>query len=521
MGQRTFVREATGLVRSFGWLDALIINIAVTGPTYFGIASQIGFIAPGEPGADFTVSAMIGGLFMLPLGIVYYFFSTSMPRSGGDYVWMGRTITPVVGTVGGWAMWLSFLALLSAGTTTWAAVCVPVFFATLGYAWSIPSFVNFAGSFPTQTNIFLGALFCVFLGVLISSFGPKLYSRVMIALAGIIMLGTFVYIGIVATTSQATFAAAVDHYGGVDATYSGIIGLAQSGGWSYTPINLSATLLSIPFGVLLFNGFNYSAVASGEMKNVKKSMLYGILGGLALIFIVDTVGLYLTMNMVGYQFNQAAFALFGAGKWPFAAPPWIALFVPMVIQNPALVLFIQLGWILFFIWWSAALLLSATRYVFAFSFDRLIPSVFADVSHRFRTPLKAMGLNVVLGAVFIGLTSFTTYVGQLLNVTTLWSIVWIIVGIAAILFPFRRKDLAANLPGGKLLSVFGAATVVAFSITLYYAVTTPAIGPSTIASDVILAVLFGSGLVVYLVAYYYQKGKGLNLGLIGKEIPPE
>jgi hypothetical protein len=62
---------------------------------------------------------------------------------------------------------------------------------------------------------------------------------------------------------------------------------------------------------------------------------------------------------------------------------------------------------------------------------------------------------------------------------------------------------------------------VAFSITLYYAVTTPAIGPSTIASDVILVVLFGSGLVVYLVAYYYQKGKGLNLGLIGKEIPPE
>jgi amino acid transporter len=499
----------------------LIINIAVTGPTYFGIASQIGFIAPGEPGADFTISAMIGGLFMVPLGIVYFLFSTRMPRSGGDYIWMGRTLNPVLGTIGGWGMWLSFLALLSAGTTTWAAVCVPVFFATLGYAWNIPSFVSFAASFPTPTNIFLGAMLCVLLGVLITSFGAQIYSRVMIVLAAIIMLGTFVYLGIVATTSQSAFAAAVSNYGGVNVTYNGIIALAQQSGWSYTPVNLSATLLSIPFGVLLFNGFNYSAVASGEMRDVRKSMLYGILGGLLLIYIVDSLGLYWTMNVVGYQFNQAAFALFANGKWPFAAPPWVALFIPMVIQNGAVLFFVQLGWILFFIWWAAALLLAASRYVFAFSFDRILPSAFADVNERFRSPLKAMGLNVILGAIFVYLTSFTTYVGQLLNVTSLWAIVWVLVGIAAIVFPYRRKDLAGGMPGGKWLSFFGVLTVIAFSITFYYAATTPSIGPSTIASDVLLTVLFGSGLLVYAIAYFYHKSHGIDLGLIGRQIPLE
>ena len=53
-------------------VDALIVSLSVTGPTYFGIASQIGYIAPNEPGADFTTSALIGVLFMVPLGVMSY-----------------------------------------------------------------------------------------------------------------------------------------------------------------------------------------------------------------------------------------------------------------------------------------------------------------------------------------------------------------------------------------------------------------------------------------------------------------
>lgn len=60
-----FMRDATGLARSFTWYDALIVSLAVTGPTYFGIAPQIGYIAPSEPGADFTISAVIDVLLMV------------------------------------------------------------------------------------------------------------------------------------------------------------------------------------------------------------------------------------------------------------------------------------------------------------------------------------------------------------------------------------------------------------------------------------------------------------------------
>ena len=144
------MRDATGLVRSFTWYDALIVSLSVTGPTYFGIASQIGYVAPNEAGADFTLSAIIGVLFMIPLGVMYYIFSTSMPRSGGDYVWMGRSLHPSVGFIAGWAMWLSFIALMAGGASTWGAVVIPDFALTMGYTWHNPGLITWAAGFANQ-----------------------------------------------------------------------------------------------------------------------------------------------------------------------------------------------------------------------------------------------------------------------------------------------------------------------------------------------------------------------------------
>jgi amino acid transporter len=195
--------------------------------------------------------------------------------------------------------------------------------------------------------------------------------------------------------------------------------------------------------------------------------------------------------------------------------------VPAVIQNPALLFYIQLGFLLFFIWWTAAVVLAATRYVFAFSFDRLLPSIFADVSQRFHYPVKAVILNVVIGAIFLYIATYTSYLSQTLNTTTIWAMIWVLVGITAIVLPFKRKDLAAYLPGGKLISVFGVLTVIAFSLTFYYAVTTPAIGPSTPQADLILGVIFGIAFVIYAISYFRNKARGIDLSLLGKEIPPE
>jgi amino acid transporter len=290
----------------------------------------------------------------------------------------------------------------------------------------------------------------------------------------------------------------------------------------FVPVNSTATFLAIPFGVLLFNGFNYSVYISGEVRNVKYGMLWGVLIALLICGILDVTGLYFVVQAEGYPFVQAAFGLFGAGKFSLGVSPWSPLFIPAVLGNPYLSSFVEIGFLLFNFWWAAGLAICIARYVFAFSFDRVLPTVFADIDERLHVPLKAVGLTFVIAVILSYIAIYTTYIGQLLNVVTIWTIVWILVGISAIVLPFWKKELASGLPGGKwLLPVFGVLTVIGMGATFYWSISVPAIGPSTVGSDILLVVIFGSALVIYLARYFYFKGKGLDLIKGQMQIPPE
>jgi len=518
----TFLRDATGLVRTFSWYDALILSLAVTGPTIFGISSQIGYVAPNGPGADFVLSAVVGLAFMVPLGIVYYIFSSRMPRSGGDYIWLGRTIHPLVGFVAGWAMFISFISLLASASVTEPAVVIPDVAVAWGYTWNNPGLVNWGLGFAnSQTNLFLGTLLVVLIAVVIISLGPKIYSKIMIVLAAIIFLATAIFIAAYAGASNASFAAGIGTMTNGNVTYNGIIQQAQAAGITFTPVNTAATLLAIPFGVLLFNGFNYSVYVSGEVKNARRGMLWGVLIALLICGVIDCIGLYFVVNSESYQFVQAAFGLAGQGKFPLPSP-WSPLFVPAILGNQYLSTFVDFGFLLFNFWWAAGLAMATSRYVFAFSFDRILPTMFADINDRLHIPLKGTVLSFAIAVILAYIAVFTTYIGQLLNVVTIWTIVWVLIGIAAIMFPFVKKEMAMDLPGGRwLLPVFGLLTIIGMGTTFYWSITNPAIGPSTPSSAALLVVIFLVAVVIYGARYYYYKGKGVDISAVLKEIPPE
>ena len=521
--QKIFLRDATGLVRSFTWYDATILSLAVTGPTLFGISSQIGYVAPNGPGADFTLSAIIGFLFMIPLAVTYYIFSVQMPRSGGDYVWLGRTLHPILGFVGGWAMFISFIALLASASVTEPAVVMPDVGVALGYIWNNPGLISWGQNFASSTtNLFAGTLLTIIIGIVIAACTPRVYSRIMLVLAGIIFLASFIFIGAFATTTSASFASGLSSLTGGNVTVSGVVSQAAQAGMPFVPVNQTATFLAVPFGVLLFNGFNYSVYISGEVRNVKNGMLWGVLVALLICGILDVTGLYFVTSAESYPFMQAVFGLFGAGKFSLGVSPWSPLFIPAILSNPYLSSFVEIGFLLFNFWWAAGLAICISRYVFAFSFDRVLPTVFADINDRLHVPLKAIGLTFVISVILTYIAIYTTYIGQLLNVTTIWAIVWILVGISAIVLPFWKKDFATGLIGGRwLLPIFGVLTIIGMGTTFYWSVTNPAIGPSTPGSTLLLVVIFGSAVVIYLARYFYFKGKGLDLIKGQMEIPPE
>jgi amino acid transporter len=509
------------LVREFSWLDGLIVSWASSTPCLLLIALQIILVASAYPGADIGLSTFLGFVFWIPLAIIYYLLARSMPRTGGDYVWSSRLIHPIVGFVAAWSIWIALAGVT--GIISWlqAAVIVPLSSATLGYAFGNPYLVSLSSLFSEPSYVVVIGLVNIIAASAINAFGPRVYSRTMIALSILVFLSTAISIVVLATASHSDFVNALNGYGGENITYDGIISQATASGWSLVPLAFAPTLFSTPLAVMMFAGSGNPAIASGEIRNPRRSMLLGIVLALFLAFAVNFVGIELSANLLGYEFIQASLAV----SWPLAAAPWMPLFVTMLLGNGVLIVLVIVGFLVTLTWSAAAILLVATRYVFAFSFDRAFPTGLADVHPRFHSPLKATLVNATVGFIFLLLATYTSFVGLYLNNAAIYCIMYAVGSAAAAVLPFRNREIAKTLPGSNwrvpLVTIIGSVSFVLMVLSFYFAITTPAVGPSTVQANVILATIYVIGLIVYGARYFQLKKQGFDLGLVYKEIPPE
>src|SRR5215211_5005414 len=88
-----FARKATGLVRGWAVRDAFIyINLVTLG---FFIFSYAVFI----PDGSLMWAVLLSGGYLLMQAVTYASLVAAMPRAGGDYVWISRTLGGGIGFV--------------------------------------------------------------------------------------------------------------------------------------------------------------------------------------------------------------------------------------------------------------------------------------------------------------------------------------------------------------------------------------------------------------------------------------
>jgi len=91
---RLFVRNSTGLVRSASAVDATIFNAVISAPIGSTLAWSIFFTLVAFPGADPVGVLIIAAIINIPVLIMFALLGASMPRVGGDYVWVSRILNP-------------------------------------------------------------------------------------------------------------------------------------------------------------------------------------------------------------------------------------------------------------------------------------------------------------------------------------------------------------------------------------------------------------------------------------------
>ena len=165
-----FARKSSGLIREFGAFDTLSFN--VIGYALGLVLAITPFFAGALfPGANIFVIIILGTIFALFNGLVYSLLAGAMPRSGGEYVYIGRILHPSLGFMASWGFtWSQYLGI--GIYTQWTVnYGLAVSFATLGHALGNQALLN-AGVYIKEP------LPCFILGTLL------LVSVVIVQLAG-------------------------------------------------------------------------------------------------------------------------------------------------------------------------------------------------------------------------------------------------------------------------------------------------------------------------------------------------
>jgi amino acid transporter len=529
-----FLRKSSGLVREFGGRDVFVFN--TIGYALGLVLAIVPLLMAGAvPRANVLLTVALGTVLTVANALVYGYLSACMPRSGGEYVYLGRVVHPAAGFTASWGFTWSQLLGLGLYASFTVNFGIAVSFLTLGNvidsSWLTTAGTNVGHEWPT---FLIGtAMIIAVLGVL--AMGPRVVRRVLNWLFVPAIIGSFVTLFVLLTTSKGEFVSKFNTFMAAHAhgqTYQGIMDSAHKAGYAHQASTLSALLLAIPIGYYIYIGFTYSTYIGGEVKEPARTQPRMIVATLAFAAVMYLICLWRFYDIVGRDFINSAVYLNNNTDAGSGLPtdPVLNLFTGIMTGSTILNILMALS---FFLWNFMLLFVIAmvcTRNLFAWSVDRVLPDAVTKVDRRFHAPWVATLIIIVAAEILLALFVFTTIFQNVSNYIVLFSIAFWMASWAAILLPYRRPEIFNTAPdyvqrrvgGVPVITLLGVANLVLFSMVLYSAFKLPAFSGPTGSGAVLFVIgIYLAGVVIYFAAKAIQRRRGIDLDLLYREIPPE
>jgi amino acid transporter len=541
--QTVFLRDSSGLVKSIGKWGAILFGVHCISLSSSGFI-PFSWVASNWPGAD------IAGLLIVSMGVslihgyTFAAIGASIPRSGADYILASRFLNPIVAFVGSWTL-VIFSGVVVGGLLAFIPKsAIPALLQPMAIIFKNPSYSAIAiyASTPGGTVIIgTGALLITFALMLLPT-------RIILKTLSIgLILGVIAWLIIYFSlwsgsgpdafkNAWNTFVGPTSSFGSYDARLS----LAQRAGMTTQHGPYIMTLAGLIMGFWIFYGYYIPTFFAGEVRKANSGWTL-VTASWASIIIAGSIfiiGALLLERLVpqqwiaaeGYIANNPEAVTAAAGK-PVPGFPWITFYAAILKPNIYLVGFVAFAWIFTLINLAQTYFFYASRIIFAWSFDRIIPKRFAHVSAKTNSPVYSILAIAVLAEIGLIDAAYSGPLNTQLTFAFFAVITQIVSVIAIIIFPFKARREFNVLPGFvryKIAHKIPVITVVS-SVTLIYLVWMivasflyPAVGiasPSRTLS--LLFILIVSGLVVFLCAKWYRnKYDKIDISKIYQRVPP-
>ena len=291
-------------------------------------------IAYGFAGPAMIISYFIAGILVIPTVMSKAELVTAMPKCGGDYFYITRSMGFAAGTIAGFASWFS-LALKSA-------------FALLGMG-IFALLINPAFTMMDIKLIAVG-LCLVFMFINLIGIKEAGITQILLVFFLLVILVTYIVRGFVSIHP--------DQY----------TPFAPHGWW---PVLSTAGLVFISFG-----GLTKVASVAEEIRNPKFVVPVGMILAYVTVFILYLGVIFITVGVLPHSLLKDSLTPISEGARFFWGTTGIII--------------TAIAAVLAFVSTANAGIMSASRYPLAMSRDHILPTVVRKVNKRFKTPHAAI-----------------------------------------------------------------------------------------------------------------------------------
>lgn len=523
---RAFERQATGLVRDAGWWDVLVYNM-----NFISIGLMAAFLfnttIPFYPGVNVYLNEVIAFALVIPLSLVFAMFAAAMPRSGGDYVYVSRTLHPALGMMSSFNNTVWWFIYGGVPSAFFARYGLGPFLRTVGDMAGSGTMVSWGNTLVGKTGtVVCGTILIVVLCAIFSR-SLRLYFRVQNTLFLAAMASIVLSIVVFALKSQGDVVAAINSTFGAGSVKGALKVGAPQGSLDLRNTILPMTWLYLE---LVFN--QSSAYIGGEVRRASRVQLWSMPAAAIAAVSVLLLLTWAALHAIGFTLWNGLGNDFGASLGLSSTPVYSE--IAAAASGSTIVGVLILGGFVFWSYtWLPGQILNASRNLVAYAIDGVMPRQLAYVSERTHAPLVAIWLVGAGSVVFLYLYVYT-HIFQTLTGIFGFILGFCLVSIAGIVFPYRLPEVFESSPvrwragGLPVMSIVSAVSLAACIACLVIFWKDPYAGLRNLNDGsrywwgvIYNVAIFASGFVIYFVAKALNRSRGVDIEKRFAEIPIE
>ncbi|WP_217580811.1 amino acid permease [Lysinibacillus sp. GbtcB16] len=441
------------LKKTLGAFDLILLGVGAIVGT--GIFILPGTVAATHAGPGIVFSFIIAAMVCAFAGMCYSEFASSVPVTGSAYTYGYIVFGEIIAWLVGWALLLEYGLAVAAVATGWSSYLNSLL---AGFHIVLPQAISGAFNPAAGTYMNVPAILIIFATAFLLTLGIKESTRFNTWMVFLKVAVILLFIGV------------------------GVFYVKPTNWEPFLPFGISGIFSGAALVFFAYLGFDAVSSAAEEVKNPKRNMPIGIIGSL----LICTV-LYVAVSMV----------LTGIVPYHALNVSDPVSYVMQMVHQDWIAGIISLGAVVGMMTVILVMSYGGTRLLYALGRDGLLPKSMAELSPKFKTPVKNTWIFALLVAFCAGFVPLSK-LAELVNMGTLVAFTIVSIGVV-----YLRKN--KNIPsGGFKVPFFPVLPILSFLLCLFL------ISQLSVLTWVACGIWFIIGFIVYLA--YGRKHSEMNKG---------